>query len=546
MKLRSHFTWPIESKRLNLRVTSGLVYAVLLLMMATVEIWSWTVPVGAVMSLILDAGVAAVLTLATIVLLGLCTVPVHRRILQPALSWRGCATLGAVDDVYHRSLGVLRATALPRLERAHARAGSKDPTRQADHTRSAFRAASRGGALLAIMFVPMLWIAGHLPVNPSWILAALVTAAALLSGLGPVRNAGTDRKSQATTSVRRGARSLSAAIFLEVSAACGIVFILWVLQHTAGVPASGAGEAIAIALVTRSLLYASPAPMGLGLADVVLVAGLALIGASVPIAIATALLWRVSTIVVLVGQLTLVSWAPRQLQLGAIEDSASSAESRWGQFLHRCAFRAVGVLPGFAASAVRRHVFESMFRGCADPWGYQTSAYESRKRDILVGTVPTGAAVVLELGCADGHNLVALARERATATIIGVDVSAAAVEVARAKSNGFANVTVLRADANECIDLLSDFRGRVDVMVIAEVLYYLGSAKALRRAIGPLALLLAPDATVVLLHGGRDAASLHATACASLGTTALSNRVVADLDRAFYVTVATTVSATAH
>ncbi len=544
MKVRRHLGWLVESKHPNLRVTSGLVYAGLLLTMAMVEIWMTTVPVGAAVSLIRDTGVAAALTLTFIVLLGLCAAPVHRRILQPALHWRSCATLGAVDDVYHRSLGVFCAAALPRLERAHARAGSVDPARQAERTRIASGAASRASAWLVIVFVPMLWLAGHLPVSPLWILAAVVTAAALLIGLGPARDTQTDRESRTTTSVRWGARSLAAAIALEIVAAGGIVFILWVLQHTAGVPASGVGEAFAVALVARSLLHVSPVPMGLGLVDVVLIAGLTLIGTTLPIAIATAVLWRVSTVIVLVAELALVSWAGRQLPLDAIDDRAPT-ESRWGQFLHRCAFHAVGVLPEVAASAVRRRVFEFMFRSGADPWAYETSAYESRKRDVLVGTVPAGAAVVLEFGCADGHNLVALATERPAATIIGVDVSAAAVEVAQAKANHFANVTVLRADASECIDLLSDYRGRVDVLIVSEVLYYLGGAKALRRAIGPLAQLLAPDATVVLLHGGSDAPSLHATACASLGITARSDRVVEDPDRAFTLTVATTASTTA-
>ena len=37
--------------------------------------------------------------------------------------------------------------------------------------------------------------------------------------------------------------------------------------------------------------------------------------------------------------------------------------------------------------------------------------------------------------------------------------------------------------------------------------------------------------TVVLLHGGSDAAALHAAACASLGTTRMSDRVVDDPDQ---------------
>jgi len=187
-----------------------------------------------------------------------------------------------------------------------------------------------------------------------------------------------------------------------------------------------------------------------------------------------------------------------------------------------------------------------MFRGCEDPWDYATSAYESRKRNTLVDAVPAGARVILEIGCADGHNLVALAKELPTTKIIGVDMSEAAVTIARGKSSNCDNVTVVRGAALECIELLKLYHGRVDVLILAEMLYYLGGEKAIRREISPLAQLLAPGASVVLVHGGHNTEALHAAACASLDVHVTRHRTVEDPSRPFIVTVATTVSATAH
>jgi len=519
-----------------------MLYTGLLLMLAIVEIRNATITLEPVVSLIHETGAAAALLMALIVFLGLCTAPIHRRVLEPTLQWRACATFGAVDDVYHRSLGSLSTATLPRLEHAHARAGSMDPARQADQTQVAFRTASRAGAWLSIVFVPILWYTDYLTVNASWIVAAVLIVIALLIGLGYSRDAGNNHDKRIA---RWEIRSVVTAVSLEIIAAGGIVVALLALQHTAGVPSSGVGQALAVALIARSIVHVSPAPMGLGLADAVLVAGLIMIGASVPIAIATTLIWRVSTVIVILGQIALVNLPP-QPSPPVARDRDTSSESRVGQFLHHWTFRAVGALPTFMSSAIRRHVFETMFSGGEDPWNYSTSAYESRKRNTLLGAVPPGARIILEIGCADGHNLVALAKEFPTTKIIGVDMSEAAVAIARSKSINCDNVTVVRGTAIECLELLKRYHGRIDVLILAEMLYYLGGEKAIRREISPLAQLLAPGASVVLVHGGHNTEAQHAAACSSLGVHITKNRTVEDPNRPFIVTVAATASVTAH
>jgi precorrin-6B methylase 2 len=542
MNIRERAILFSQRRLAHLSVTSAMLYTALLLAMAIVEIETARLSFEPVVALIHETGAAAALLLAFMVLLGLCTVPIHRRVLEPSLHWRDCATLGAVEDVYHRSLGSFATMTLPRLENALARAGSTDPVQQANQTKRAFRATTRAGAWLSIIVLPSLWFADYLPVSPTWVVAAVVTIATLLLGLGFVRNTGGGANTSARKVGRRGNKSLIAAVSLEVAAAGGIVTVLWALQHTAGVPASGVGQSLAVALIARSLIHVSPTPLGLGLTDVVLVAGLILIGVSTPIAIATTLLWRVSTVIVLIGQIALVNLPPRKTALYSTEKDSPS-EPRWGRLLHRWAFRLIGALPAFASSAVRRHVFETMFRGASDPWAYDTSTYEARKRNVLVSAIPTGVNVLVEFGCADGHNLVALAKERPNTKIIGVDVSAAAVKIATAKCKDFDNITVVRGDATECLARLSEYRGGVDVLIVAEMLYYLGGAKAIRQEISPLSQLLAPHARVVLLHETYDANTLHAQACKALEITPSASRTVEDPERPFTVTVAVTTKA---
>jgi SAM-dependent methyltransferase len=215
-------------------------------------------------------------------------------------------------------------------------------------------------------------------------------------------------------------------------------------------------------------------------------------------------------------------------------ESPDSADT--GRILHRALFTALGLLPRRLRNAARRHLFDALFSLSADPWGYQATAYEQRKREHLLAAVPDDATTVLEFGCADGHNLGALARRYPHMRILGTDVSSAAVGIAADRTLELGTVRVLTSE---------DFRREhavapdgIDCVILSEVLYYLGTENAMREALAPVRDRMTPGCRVVLLHGCTDAPALHARAMRALGVSAQSQVHVDDPERVFTVTTA--------
>lgn len=197
-----------------------------------------------------------------------------------------------------------------------------------------------------------------------------------------------------------------------------------------------------------------------------------------------------------------------------------------GHRLHRAWFSAVSLLPPTATARVRSLIFDLMFTG-GTPWDYDASPFERIKREAMVTRVPEWAEVIVELGVADGHNLVPLAGRAPRAEVVGVDVSRRAVALARKRVDGHPRIRIGCADAAALACARPDLWGRTDVLVISEVLYYLGGPRALERALAPLRGLLSPRGRVLLVHGGHDAASLHAQATQALGVRQTSTHVLA-------------------
>lgn len=109
------------------------------------------------------------------------------------------------------------------------------------------------------------------------------------------------------------------------------------------------------------------------------------------------------------------------------------------------------------------------------------------------------------------------------------------------RTSGHSNALVVQADARSVADALEEFRGQVDVLVLSEVLYYLGVGMQLQQALMPMRALLSPGASIVLVHGAYDAQHLHAPACPALsGVHLTSEALVDDPDRPYVVTVAST------
>ncbi|GMA41931.1 bifunctional PIG-L family deacetylase/class I SAM-dependent methyltransferase [Mobilicoccus caccae] len=141
-------------------------------------------------------------------------------------------------------------------------------------------------------------------------------------------------------------------------------------------------------------------------------------------------------------------------------------------------------------------VFDDLYAGGEeDPWGFSSSFYEARKRDLVLSLLRRlryGHA--LEVGCADGRLTEYLGRrcDRVTA----VDVSQEAVH--RARERAPATCAVIRGAAPSAIP-----DGPFDLVVLSEVGYFMHPADwlaTLRRCREQLA----PAGEIVLVHWQHD------------------------------------------
>lgn len=206
--------------------------------------------------------------------------------------------------------------------------------------------------------------------------------------------------------------------------------------------------------------------------------------------------------------------------------------------LHRALFGAISLMPLRVRDKARRRAFNLMFYLSDDPWGYQQLGYERRKQESLLVEVGSSAGVIVEVGCADGHNLIALARQLPASTVIGSDVSTVAVRIATQRTRDFSNVRVIGPEAYG--ELPESLHGRVDCIVLAEVLYYLVGERAIHDAMAPLLRIASEDCRVIMLHGSADADRLHDRAARALGLRVAHARSIDDPERPFTLAVAQT------
>jgi SAM-dependent methyltransferase len=189
-------------------------------------------------------------------------------------------------------------------------------------------------------------------------------------------------------------------------------------------------------------------------------------------------------------------------------------------------------------------VFESLFTAAEDPWRYDELTYERRKRELLMARIVPLARSIVEVGCADGHNLAAFAAAHHDARVIGLDISPAAVRAARRRTKSMPNVHVAVSDLHQAprvmrdLDVLDVDVLDVDVLELAEVLYYVGGPRQVRDELRGLRSLLHPAGTVVLVHPVADADRLHSAAVDALGCTPVERVLVEDPARPFVIAVA--------
>lgn len=458
---------------------------------------------------------AALLALRTDVMLVIATVGVlfahaanatlQQHSLKPQLRWREALVVGAHGDVNEVKSGI---------------------TFIHQSTRPQFPAALFNAALLGLFGAIAITLSGH-PPSPALALipAALAAFFVAHTAIKIVRTSAIRSKAS-----NRALRLIVSSFCAEISSALALIITIAVVLHTAGLSFISLIEVAAITMAVRFAVRITPWPAGLGVADAVLLIPLTWIGVPLYVGLASVLIWRTGTLVALVIAMVIA----RNTQVQSYDADPTPSVTDRGRIVHRTLFATVGLLPRALRESIRARVFDSLFTFTDDPWGYHVLPYENRKQDYMLSAIRPDVTTVMEMGCADGHNLVSLARLRPDITIFGVDISMKAVDLARRQTREFDNVHVLAA--NEYAALST----QLDCVILSEVLYYLGSERAMQATFTPLMTLMDPSCHVIMLHGSADAVELHTRAANALGLVILQTHTVDDPQRPFVRTIART------
>ncbi|KQT98419.1 bifunctional PIG-L family deacetylase/class I SAM-dependent methyltransferase [Sanguibacter sp. Leaf3] len=142
-------------------------------------------------------------------------------------------------------------------------------------------------------------------------------------------------------------------------------------------------------------------------------------------------------------------------------------------------------------SSLGEEFFDSFYEGRSDPWGFESRWYEERKRAITLASLPRQTfRAGLEIGCSTGVLTEALSQR--CGTILGVDIAAAPLDVARRRLGDGARFEQLTTPREWPA-------GDFDLIVLSEVGYYYGPedlVTMLDRAVASLT----PDGVLVLCH----------------------------------------------
>jgi trans-aconitate methyltransferase len=173
-----------------------------------------------------------------------------------------------------------------------------------------------------------------------------------------------------------------------------------------------------------------------------------------------------------------------------------------------------------------------------DPWSYQESAYEEFKRTTLLQSLPNDFSSLLEVGCADGHNLLAMSSRFPEPKLIGIDISTEAIQRARINTANHPKIELHLAKPGISA-ILGELHGTFDVMIFSEVLYYIGNKKAWQESLTPLKSLLHPGSIVIAVHPSSDSKELHDRLCSILGLDVVETRQYTEESRPFEIRIAT-------
>lgn len=136
--------------------------------------------------------------------------------------------------------------------------------------------------------------------------------------------------------------------------------------------------------------------------------------------------------------------------------------------------------------------FEAMFRKDPDPWDYAASRFESFKRQVLLHACGERiAGRGLELACANGETSRHLVKR--CLRLLAVDASPTVIAAARQRVHD-RRVTFAVAQLPHEMP-----RGRFDLVVVSELLYYMVQSD-MNGLLARLERSLAPGGRIVILH----------------------------------------------
>lgn len=185
-------------------------------------------------------------------------------------------------------------------------------------------------------------------------------------------------------------------------------------------------------------------------------------------------------------------------QLGALSEAAGDETLLSAPFLEHFG-RDVEIFrhtPGtMRGAADAEQIFDDVYRHDIDPWAYQSSWYEQRKRAVTLAALPNDHYQhALEIGCGTGVLTIELASRCRKLT--GVDASGVAIDRARERLAQARQVELWRAEVptgwpQTATDL--------DLVVVSEVGYYLSPVE-LEELFVIAGRSLRPDGHLVLCH----------------------------------------------
>lgn len=123
------------------------------------------------------------------------------------------------------------------------------------------------------------------------------------------------------------------------------------------------------------------------------------------------------------------------------------------------------------STAGARAAFEAAYTKSPDPWASASPRYryQQRKYEQIMAMLPKRRFVrALDIGC--GLGLLSQLLAGRADNVLGIDIASAAVERARQRGAAFANLEFAQGDL---LDLPRSLDGRFDLVVVADVLYYL-------------------------------------------------------------------------